>query len=97
MRHNHGIRRAARRNYTPADTRQPTEGRSSRGVTERQVLLGCSPLSNSVPRIQCYRRVVCSAILDLKPFYPYKRVPYGLSRTLDPLFVTHPAGIRARP
>ena len=29
-----------------------------------------SSLAVLAPRIQCYRRVVCSAIVDLKPFYP---------------------------
>ena len=46
------------------------------------------------PRIQCYRRVVRSAMLDLKPL-PLWGVPFSLSQTLGSLFVTHPGIIRA--
>ncbi len=47
------------------------------------------------PRIQCYRRVGRRAIVGLKLFYPSQEGAFCLSATLDPLFVTHPAGIRA--
>ena len=35
---------ATRRNYTPADPRQPTEGSSSQGVTQRRFLLASYPV-----------------------------------------------------
>ena len=95
MQHNHTVRRAARRNYMPADTRPPPRGLATQGIRNDPCCRRYYRIELD-RRIQCFRRVVRWAILDLKPFYPSGRVPLGLSPTLDPLFVTHPAGIRAQ-
>ena len=60
---------STRRNYMPADTEQPLRGQGPEAFWNDKSCWLYS-LAALDPRIQCYRRVVQIALVDLKPFYP---------------------------